>query len=46
MQADHIADAQQALQALDAIDADGDLGATRYLRVIGDDVLELRGFEP
>ena len=38
MQADHVADGQQILQALDSIDADGDLGATRHIRVIGDDV--------
>ena len=38
MQADHVAHGQQTLQALDAIDADGDLGAARHIRVVGDDV--------
>jgi hypothetical protein len=38
MQADHVADGQQILQALDSIDADGDLGAARRIRVVGDDV--------
>ena len=37
MQADYVARGQQTLQAFNAIDADGDLGAARHIRVVGDD---------